>query len=142
MAMYTNGSTLGVTKTEMFIIQKMAEGWDVAKIAEYAYDCTDGNGVLDDKKFKKAKANVRKLLRNPKVINAYKEILKEYTTPMIADAMRLLGKQVREEEGWLANKAANDILTRLMPDVFGEADKKVVVQIEGMPKLGTPDGDE
>jgi len=40
------------------------------------------------------------------------------------------------------NKAANDILSRFLPNIMGENDKQVVVKVEGMPTLGTPDADD
>lgn len=141
MAKFSTGYTLGITKKQMFIVMRRAEGWDIEKIALFAYDCTDGNGGTDPMKLMAHKADVRKHLRNPKVQAAYKEILKEFMAEFIGPAIKKLGEQVNDEQGWLANKAANDVITRFLAPVVGEEENKIVVQIEGMPELGTPDKD-
>ena len=54
-------------------------------------------------------------------------------------------KQVDIEDdkwGFLSNKAANDLLNRYWAVVMGEDDKQIVVKVEGMPDLGTPDADD
>jgi hypothetical protein len=139
MAKFTTGYTLGVTKTQMLIAQQRAEGESIEKIARLAYDCTDGNGRTDPAKLRQHMSDVRKHLRNPKVQMAYKEILKEFMADFIGPAIKKVGEQVNDSQGWLANKAANDVITRFFPAVLGEEDRKIVVQIEGMPELGTPD---
>lgn len=47
-----------------------------------------------------------------------------------------------DSNAWLANKAANDVLTRFGPAIMGEDDKQIVVQVQGMPELGEPVDEE
>jgi len=139
MAKLSTGYTLGVTRQQFLCAMLRSEGHDIDYIAQHAYDCTDGDGSLDPDKFMKAKATVRKNFRNPKVMAAYKEILKEFMADYMGPAIRKVGEQINDPNGWLANKAANDVMSRFYAEVLGEEDKKIVVQVEGMPTLGTPD---
>lgn len=139
MAKFSTGYTLGVTRQQFLCAMLRSQGHDIDYIAQHAYDCTDGNGNLDPEKLMKHKADVRKNFRNPKVIAAYKEILKEFMADYMGPAIKKIGEQINDSNGWLANKAANDVLTRYLPEVLGEEEKKVVIQFEGMPELGTPD---
>jgi len=58
----------------------------------------------------------------------------------IPSAMNRIKRQVDDDNGWLANKAANDVIgLARTTSVFTSEEKAVRVQIEGMPDLGTPD---
>ena len=139
MAKYTTGSTLGVSRTEMLVAELMADGKDITYVTRVCFDCLDENGKIDPEKEKKNRAKVRQIMRNPKVIEAHRQLLREFMAPLIGDAVKRIGLQINEKNGWLANKAANDVLSQFKGEVFGEEDKKIVVQLEGAPDLGTPD---
>ena len=140
MAMYTTGSTLGVSRIEMMVAELVADGKDVDYIARMCFDCLSEDGrTLDENKVKKNRAKVRKIMRDPKVINAHRQLLREFMAPLIGDAVKRIGAQINDKQGWLANKAANDVLSQFKGEVFGEEDKRVVIQIEGAPDIGTPD---
>ena len=140
MAKITTGGSFNVTEEEMRVAGLLSEGTSTRDIAIILYDCTDGQGGVDNSKVAKYVRKVRRIMENPKVWDAYRGLLREVVAPYLARAMNRIGQQVDEEKDkWLANKAANDVLTRFMPMVLGEDDKKVVIEFEGMPKLGTPD---
>ena len=55
-------------------------------------------------------------------------------------AVGRLEKQVDDENGWLANKAANDYIGLAKTvGVFQTEEKAVNVRIEGLPDIGSPD---
>ena len=143
MAKYTSGSTLpGVTRAQMLACQLRFDGEPIEKIAYMCVNCTDGKGHIDEEKHKKAIALVKRWYRNPNVINAYREIMREFMSDITGNAIRALADQVKDaakESGWLRNKAANDILNRTFNMIFGEEERTIKVQIEGMPALGTPE---
>lgn len=86
----------------------------------------------------KARRTLHKWMDLPGFIDVYKATVRHETMSYYGRAVNTIGSQLDSDQPWLANKAANDILSR-GATVFGEEDKKIVVQIEGMPELGTPD---
>ena len=57
-------------------------------------------------------------------------------------AVGRLEKQVDDENGWLANKAANDMVNLAKTTgIFQSEEKALNVKIEGLPDLGSPDDD-
>ena len=46
---------------------------------------------------------------------------------------------MREKDDWLQNKAANDLLNYGKQQIYGDEEKTVHVQIDGMPDIGSPD---
>jgi hypothetical protein len=62
-------------------------------------------------------------------------------------SLQVLDKQLdldpkSAKEGWLANKAANDIINKYHDSVMGVNSNEVVVRVEGMPTLGKPEDAE
>ena len=55
------------------------------------------------------------------------------------EAINTIKSQMRQEDGWLRNKAANDLLNYGKQQIYGDEEKTVHVQIEGMPDIGSPD---
>ena len=61
----------------------------------------------------------------------------------IPRAVSRISQQIDSKEGWLANKAANDVVNLAKTtSVFQSDDKSVTVKIEGMPEIGSPDDDQ
>jgi len=58
-------------------------------------------------------------------------------------AIGRIDKQIDDENGWLANKAANDYITaaKTLGILGADESKSIQVQITGMPDLGSPDQD-
>lgn len=139
MSRKTTGRSLGITKDQFRAITLLAQGWPYDRVAQVIWDVTDGNGVIVDAKMKDAQKTLRKWLKDPKISEAYREYVKEDIMPTIMKSIRRIDAQVDDSNGWLANKAANDILTRFGSILMGEEDKTIRVQITGMPELGEPD---
>jgi hypothetical protein len=61
----------------------------------------------------------------------------------VPKAVGRLENQVDDSNGWLANKAANDIFNLAKTTgIFQDEDKAITVRIDGMPEIGSPDQDE
>ena len=61
----------------------------------------------------------------------------------IPRAVGRLEKQIDNENDWVANKAANDVVNLAKTTgIFQSEEKAISVKIEGMPDLGSPDVDE
>ena len=142
MAQITTGSTFGITRQQLLAVQLMAEGKSLDDIAICCFDCrTEDGSTTDEAKLRKAKARLVQWRRSEKVQAAYKAILLEGMMPAIALAAGKLVEQISDPQGWLSNKAANDVLTRFMPQLFHEDSNVVTVRVEGMPQLGVPEDD-
>lgn len=142
MAKITTGSTFGITRQQLQAVQLMTEGKTLDEIALVCFDCrTEDGATTDEAKLRKAKAKLAAWRRSEKVQAAYKALLLEGMMPAIAQAANKLVQQISDPQGWLANKAANDVLTRFMPALFDEESNTITVKVEGMPELGVPDND-
>ena len=71
----------------------------------------------------------------------WKDEIRRISIAMSSEALKKIKSQIRDDNGWLANKAANDSLTFAKPLIWGEDDKALTVRIEGMPEIGSPDDD-
>lgn len=87
-----------------------------------------------------AKRKVLKKLTEDEVFQAYyRTIISEWTVHSVGPALRKLRSQIDSDKEWLANKAANDIIAQSKGLITGADDNTMVVKIEGMPELGTPE---
>ena len=88
------------------------------------------------------KAAVRKKLynlkRDEKFQEYYRSLITEWSVHNVGKALTTLAKQMDDKNGWLANKACNDILTQ-SKQFTGNDENSVVVRVEGMPELGVPE---
>lgn len=69
----------------------------------------------------------------------WKDEVKRVLFGCTSTAIRTLNKQMTEKDDWLQNKAANDLLNYGKGQIFGEDERAVHVQIEGLPDIGSPD---
>lgn len=90
----------------------------------------------------KALTQLRKWTKNQKFKEYYREVTNDIALAAVGSANMEIYKQLKSNNPWIVNKAANDILSRFLPNIMGENDKQVVVKVEGMPALGTPDADD
>ena len=59
-----------------------------------------------------------------------------------AEAVQVIKGQLRSDQGWLQNKAANDLLNYGKGQIYGDEERTVHVQIEGLPDIGSPDEEQ
>ena len=143
MAKYSNGATLGVTKQQMLVAQMLSEGRHPDQIARICFDVRAADGVsADAKKVAKARALIRKWMRDPKVQEAYQALLREFIMPEFAHAVRRQVSLIDDPNGWLAAQAARDTINRFYDAMMGGEDREIVVRVEGGPVLGKPDAEE
>lgn len=86
-----------------------------------------------------AKKRLRNLRRDEKFQEYYRSLVNEWSVHHVGRALKKLSEQIDSNQPWLANKAANDVLTQSKLMLTGTDDGTVVVRVEGMPELGTPD---
>ena len=136
----SNGAKYRITKDQFQAIKLLSEGeLTYDQIAAVIFDIRDERGMTDPDKLRKARERLREWMRNPRINNAYKEYILDMVMPSIPKSIKRLTTQIDSDKEWVANKAANDILREFKGVLFGEEDKTVHVQIEGMPEIGEPD---
>lgn len=78
----------------------------------------------------------------PEFDSVWKDEVRTILQACSSEAISVIREQMRSEEGWLRNKAAMDLLNYGKGQIYGEDDKTVHVQIEGLPEIGSPDQEE
>lgn len=86
-------------------------------------------------------AQIYRWRRKPWYDEIWKDEIRRISIAMSSEALKKIKSQIRDDNGWLANKAANDSLTFAKPLIWGEDEKSLTVKVEGMPELGSPDDD-
>lgn len=131
---------LNITSQQLRALKMMAQGAPTEKIVADCFDCTKPNGEKDEKKAKKATAEIRAWKRNPIFQNAYKELIKEIIEPDIIKAIKTRSELLGDHNPWVRLQAANAILTQYGGDLVGakQEENEVTIRITGMPSLGTP----
>ena len=135
MAKATTGSTFGINGDQVWAAQMMAAGHGEDDVLKAVFginsDSTPGEKAS-------ARRKLHQWMDNKGFAECYKSEVKRLYTPIYSKALAKIAEQIDSNLPWLANKAANDILTRV-PTLIGDDDNTIRVQIEGMPELGTPD---
>lgn len=135
----STGTSFGISAKELQICRMYLEGAKEKDIMLCVYGISESS---TDTERRKARNKLRKVIQNPKVQECYKALLRERAIPATGAAINKLLEQIDDKSGWLANKAANDVLNKYWPVMMGEEDRSIVVKVEGMPSLGTPDEEE
>ena len=75
----------------------------------------------------------------PEFESIWKDEVRSILYGCTAEAIQVIKGQLREDIPWLKNKAANDLLSYGKQQIYGDEERTVHVQIEGMPEFGSPD---
>lgn len=124
------------------VAQYTFQGLTDDEIIEKVFHWSQEKLTLEPEKAKSRLATYRQRMRNlrkdPKFIEYYKSIITEWTVHNVGRALNRIAAQVDDPEGYLANKAANDVLNRGMKLFEDEDANKLTIRVEGMPELGAP----
>jgi len=112
----------------------MFRGFTEAEICEELWQVGD-----DERKMKAAKSRLRNLRKNEVFQDYYRSIITEWSVHHVGKALLTIAAQMDNSNPWLANKAANDVITQSRPLLSGAEDNQLVVKFEGMPELGEPE---
>lgn len=82
-----------------------------------------------------------RIRQRPEFLTIWADELRAKVRRRVPGAISRIDTQVDDENGWLANKAANDYiaLAKAMGVIANEEDKSITVRVEGMPDMGSPD---
>jgi len=123
-------------KIESFIRME-ARGIDHNEIIKTLF----GQEYLDDPvKKNAAQSKLTRWRHRPDAQAIWDDEIRNVVRQCIPSAVNRIKKQVDDDNGWLANKAANDVVNLAKTtSIFQSDDKAIKVQIEGMPDIGSPD---
>ena len=119
------------------VAEMMFRGMTDDEIAKAQFNTGD-----DERLLKNAKARLRNLRKNEHFQEYYRSLITEWSVHNVGRALNKLSEQIDATQPWLANKAANDVITQSKLFIAGADDNTVVVKVEGMPELGTPDDND
>lgn len=136
---YRTGYTLGLSRVQFRAVSLLADGKKLDDIAIICFGCADENGRRDEAKFRKAKATLRKWFKDPKLIEAHKELCKEALMPIMMRSLKKVDALIDDKNGWLGFNAATFFLNKYGSMIFGDDDRSIKVEVVGMPDMGTPD---
>ena len=135
-----NISKAGLNARQLAAAMMLFQGKDKDEIAKACFPCLSADGMTyDEKKVKQARQNLNRWINDPKFQEYYQKLLKDFAMRWYGKALHTIAGQMDSTQGWLANKAANDMLTRIGNLVTGDEENTVKIKIEGMPTLGSPD---
>ena len=77
--------------------------------------------------------------KHPDFETVWKDEVRQILYGCTAEAVQVIKGQLRSDQGWLQNKAANDLLNYGKAQIYGDEERTVHVQIEGLPDIGSPD---
>lgn len=94
--------------------------------------------LVEAGKMEAGRQRLRRLRHDEKYNEYYRTLITEWSAKHVGKALNRLAQQIDDPNGWLANKAANDVLAQ-SKQFTGSDENTVVVKVEGMPELGVPE---
>ena len=79
--------------------------------------------------------------KHPDFEKVWKDEVRSILYGCTAEAVQVIKSQLKSDQGWLQNKAANDLLNYGKNQIYGDEERTVHVQIDGLPEIGSPDDD-
>ena len=93
------------------------------------------------KEYHNYECKLSRLRKHPMYLETWKDEVGKVSIKLMNKGLKKIMAQMDANEPWLANKATNDGVNFARSRVFAEEDRAVTVKIEGMPDIGTPDGE-
>ena len=119
----------------------MFRGFTEEEIVREIWGDFDKNTDEGKKKLRNNKCRLRNLRNDEKFQEFYRSLVTEWRVHHAGKALETIAKQMDSNQPWLANKAANDVLTYSKELITGADDNTVLIKFEGMPELGVPEDD-
>ena len=96
--------------------------------------------ITDPAKKSAAESKMSRWRHRPDAQAIWDDEIRAVVKLCIPGAVRRIKKQIDDDNGWIANKASNDVVNLAKTTgIFQSEEKAVSVKIEGLPDLGTPD---
>jgi len=118
------------------------DGVKSSEIVKLLFPVWNEDGTLNEAKKRSAEARVSQWCGEPEFQAYYRELVKREAIPRYSRAMSVFDRQLEDENPWVAQGAAREIVNQVKPMVLGEGAQEIVVRVEGAPELGEPDDEE
>ena len=119
---------------QMTVAELMFQGYNNEEIIAAVWPNADTKCKKESKR-----RMLRKLPESEPFMDYYRSIINRWGIQCLGPAYKKIREQLDSDKEWLANKAANDIINQSKGIVTGADENTVVVKLEGMPELGSPD---
>jgi hypothetical protein len=126
-----------LTADQERFVRMSAQGKSRAEILKEIFDIDID--TADYRTINNADAKMCRWRKLPEFESIWKDEVRSILYGCTAEAVQVIKSQLKSDQGWLQNKAANDLLNYGKAQIYGEEEKAVHVKIEGMPDLGSPD---
>ena len=124
-------------KQELFI-RMSAQGCTRPEILEKVFGLDVRTSP--EKEVHNADATMTRWRKVPEYEAIWKDEVRKVLYECTGEAVKVIRGQMRSaDQPWLQNKAANDLLNYGKSQIYGDEERTVHVQIEGMPDIGSPD---
>jgi hypothetical protein len=121
-------------------IRMSAQGKSRAEILKAIFDLDIDSSPANE--IHNADNKMSRWRKLPEFESIWKDEVRQILYGCTAEAVQVIKGQLRSDQGWLQNKAANDLLNYGKGQIYGDEERTVHVQIEGLPDIGSPDDQE
>ena len=121
-------------------IRMSAQGKNRAEILKAIFDLDIDSSPTNE--IHNADNKMSRWRKLPEFESIWKDEVRQILDGCTAEAVQVIKGQLRSDQGWLQNKAANDLLNYGKGQIYGDEERTVHVQIEGLPDIGSPDDQE
>ena len=128
-----------LTAQQELFIRLSAQGKTRPEILKEVFNID--SSTMTKNEFAKYDMKMTRWRKLPEFESVWKDEVKSILYGCTAEAIQVIKGQLREDIPWLKNKAANDLLSYGKQQIYGDEERAVHVKIEGMPEIGSPDGD-
>lgn len=126
-----------LTSDQEQFVRMSAQGCSRAEILKAVFDLDLDTAPAN--LVKNADNKMSRWRKHPDFEAVWKDEVKSILYGCTSEAIKTIKKQMREKDDWLQNKAANDLLNYGKGQIFGDEERTVHVQIEGLPDIGSPE---
>ena len=128
-----------LTGQQELFIRMSAQGKSRPEILKAVFDIDVK--TADKKEVACADMKMVRWRRHPDFEKVWKDEVRSILYGCTAEAVQVIKSQLKSDQGWLQNKAANDLLNYGKGQIYGDEERTVHVQIDGLPDIGSPDDD-
>lgn len=126
-----------LTAQQELFVRMSAQGKSRPEILKAVFDLDIETAPANE--IKNADNKLSRWRKHPDFEPVWKDEVRSILYGCTSEAIQTIRKQMRKEDGWLQNKAANDLLNYGKQQIYGDEEKTVHVQIDGLPEIGSPD---
>lgn len=119
--------------------QLMADGHKIKDIITAVFGVTYES---DNAAWQRGRRKLAKWQDDPAWQEAYNNCVRRAVAPLVGRAVSRIDKQIDDDNPWIAQGAAREVLSRFGSGIMGEDDKSITIKVEGMPQIGVPGQDE